>query len=97
MTGTVKIGEQVFATAVLPTEHSVILLVQGSRANLGCGYFSMAAAQKMGDRFAVARGVGSIPELLSASVAEASPAAAACGVVPGMNCQEALLLMEKAE
>ena len=51
----------------------------------------------MQDRFAIARGVGNIPELLAAQVAEASPAAAACGVKPGMNCQEALLLMEKAD
>ena len=97
MTVTLELEGIVFSTAVLPTANSVILLVQGSKANLGCGYFSMAAAAKMQDRFAIARGVGNIPELLAAQVAEASPAAAACGVKPGMNCREALLLMEKAQ
>jgi uncharacterized protein YunC (DUF1805 family) len=84
-----------FKTAALPTANSIILLVQGAKANLGCGYFSMAAAEKMGDVFAIARGVGSIEALLAANVAECSPAAARAGVTAGMNCREALLLMEK--
>ena len=27
----------------IPTEHGTILLIQGKRANLGCGYFSKLA------------------------------------------------------
>lgn len=84
-----------FKTAVLPTANSVILLIQGEKANLGCGYFSMAAAEKMKDRFAIVRGVGSIDEVLEAPVADCSPEAALCGVTAGMKGQEALLLMEK--
>ena len=84
-----------FKTVTLPTPNSVILLIQGAKANLGCGYFSMAAAEKMGDRFAIARGVSSIDELLAAPIADCSPAAALCGVTPGMTAKEALLLMEK--
>ena len=83
-----------FKTAALPTANSVILLVQGAKANLGCGYFSMAAAEKMKDRFAIVRGVSSIEEVLEAPVAECSPEAALCGVTPGMKGREALLLME---
>ena len=84
-----------FKTVTLPTANSVILLIQGTKANLGCGYFSMAAAEKMGDRFAIARGVSSIDELLAAPIADCSPAAALRGVTPGMTAKEALLLMEK--
>ena len=84
-----------FKTAVLPTANSVILLIQGEKANLGCGYFSMAAAEKMKDRFAIVRGVSSVEELLAASVADLSPEAAAAGVTAGMKGKEALLLMEK--
>ena len=84
-----------FKTAVLPTANSIILLIQGAKANLGCGYFSMAAAEKMKDRFAIVRGVSTIEEVLAAPVADMSSEAAACGVTAGMKGQEALLLMEK--
>jgi uncharacterized protein YunC (DUF1805 family) len=93
-TGSSLVEGIAFKTAVLPTANSVILLVQGEKANLGCGYFSMAAAEKMKDRFAIARGVSSIEELLEAPVADCSPEAAACGVTAGMKGREALLLME---
>jgi uncharacterized protein YunC (DUF1805 family) len=84
-----------FKSVTLPTANSVILLIQGTKANLGCGYFSMAAAEKMKDRFAIVRGVSSIDEVLAAPVADLSPEAAACGVTVGMSGKEALLLMEK--
>ena len=83
-----------FKTAALPTANSIILLVQGAKANLGCGYFSMAAAEKMKDRFAIVRGVSTIEEVLAAPVAECTPEAALCGVAPGMTGKDALLLME---
>lgn len=97
MTGTVILENIEFSTVTLPTANSVILLLQGKKANLGCGYFSMAAAEKMGDRFAIVRGVKNIDEVLAAPVADCSPAAAACGVKAGITGREALLLMEKAE
>ena len=83
-----------FKSVTLPTANSVILLIQGAKANLGCGYFSMAVAAKMGDRFAIVRGVSSIEEVLAAPVAECSPEAALCGVTAGMSGKEALMLME---
>lgn len=95
MTDTIVIGGITFQTAALPTANSIILLVRGQKANLGCGYFSIAAAEKLKDRFAIARGVSSIDELLAAPVADLSPEAAACGVTPGMTGKDALLLMEK--
>lgn len=94
MTGSLTLEGIEFTSVTIPTANSVILLVQGKKGNLGCGYFSMAAAEKMGDRFAIARGVGNIGELLDAPVAECSPAAAACGVKAGISGREALLLME---
>ena len=95
MIETLQLDGVTFSAATLPTANSVILLVRGRKANLGCGYFSMAAAEKMGDRFAIARGVSSIGELLEAPVADLSPEAAGCGVKAGMKGKEALLLMER--
>ena len=40
----------------LKTQHGTILLVQGAKANLGCGYFSIAPADQLGDRFAIVTG-----------------------------------------
>lgn len=94
MTDSVLIEGVSFKTVTLPTANSVILLIQGKKANLGCGYFSMAAAEKMQDRFAIVRGVSSIEEVLAAPVADLSPEAAKCGVTVGMQGREALLLME---
>ena len=48
---TITLENMEFSAVTLPTANSVILLIQGQKANLGCGYFSMAAAEKMGDRF----------------------------------------------
>lgn len=80
----------------IATEHGAILLLQGSRANLGCGYFSLAPAEKLGDRFAIVTGVKDFADMLNAAVVDASPAAAACGVAPGMSGREALLRMERS-
>lgn len=52
----------------IPTEHGTILLIQGSRSNLGCGYFSMAPADFLGDRFAVVTGVKNFDDMLNAKV-----------------------------
>ncbi len=79
----------------IATEHGAILLLQGSRSNLGCGYFSLAPAEKLGDRFAIVTGVKDFADMLDAAVVGASSAAASCGVVAGMSGREALLIMEQ--
>lgn len=96
MTSEVVVVEGVeFCGARLATEHAAILLIQGKRANLGCGYFSLAPAEKLGDRFAIVTGVKCFGDMLDAAVVAASPAAAALGVAAGMSGREALLRMEK--
>ena len=79
----------------IPTQNGAILLIQGRAANLGCGYFSTAAADKLGDRFAVVTGVGCFADMVEAKVTAMSSAAAACGVEIGMSGRAALLTMEK--
>jgi len=68
-------------------------LIQSGRGNLGCGYFSLAPAEKLGDRFATVTGVKCFADMLKAAVLGVSAAAAACGVVPGMTGAEALRKM----
>ena len=84
-----------FHAISFPTEASAVLLVQGGKANLGCGFFSMATADRLGERWAVAS-APTLERLLDATVLEASQAAQACGVVPGETTgREALLRMER--
>ncbi|MDD3886431.1 MAG: DUF1805 domain-containing protein [Victivallaceae bacterium] len=97
MQSMVKIGSKEFTGIRLETRHGAILLIQGSEGNLGCGYFSMAPADRLGDRFAVVTGVNNFDEMLAARVAAASSAALAAGVEIGMSGRDALLLMEKTE
>ena len=54
---TLQINQQDFKATKLTTEHCSILLIQGQKGNLGCGYFSIGPAEKMGDRFAIVSGV----------------------------------------
>ncbi len=70
-----------------------LLLIQGSRGMLGCGYVSLGAAEKFGHALAIVKGVTFYGDMLAAKVCEVSPAAAALGVKPGMTGREALLLM----
>ena len=67
-----------------------ILLIQGKRGMLGCGYVSLAAAEKFGHALAVVSGVASYDDMLAAKVGAVSTAAAALGVEAGMSGREAL-------
>lgn len=70
-----------------------LLLIQGSRGMLGCGYVSLGAAEKFGHALAIVKGVASFGDMLAAAVQEVSPAAAALGVKTGMSGRDALGLM----
>jgi uncharacterized protein YunC (DUF1805 family) len=67
-----------------------ILLIQGKRGMLGCGYVSLAAAEKFGHALAVVSGVASYDDMLAARVGALSAAAAVLGVEAGMTGREAL-------
>ena len=87
----IGIDGKFFEGYAIPTGHSCVLLVTAARGFLGCGYFSLATAEKTGDALAVVTGVGNFDEMLAATVKAVSPAAAALGVTTGMTGREALL------
>ena len=70
-----------------------LLLIQGSRGMLGCGYVSLGAAEKFCHALAIVKGVASFDDMLAAAVQEVSSAAASLGVKAGMTGREALVLM----
>ncbi|MBR6058511.1 MAG: DUF1805 domain-containing protein [Victivallales bacterium] len=87
----VTIGGQEFEAISFPTEHSVVLMIRGRKGLLGCGYLSVATADKTGDALAVVSGVKNYDDMMSASVKTVSAAATELGVTIGMSGREALL------
>ena len=89
----IVIDGKVFSGIAAATPHTKVLLLIGKRGLLGCGYFSTATADKVGDALAVVTGVGGFDDMLAAQVKTVSAAAEALGVRVGMTGREALLLM----
>ena len=89
----VRIGENILEGYAIPTANTVILLIKAKRGFLGCGYFSLATAEKVGDAAVIVSGVSDFETMLAAKVKAFSPAAAALGVTEGMTGREALLKM----
>ena len=75
------------------TQHTGVLLVKAANGLLGCGYFSTATADKVGDALAVVTGVKTFDDMLDAPVKAVSAAAAERGVKVGMTGREALELL----
>ena len=87
---TVTINGQLLDAVAFPTEHSVVLMIRGKKGLLGCGYLSVATADKTGDAVAIVSGVKNYDDMLKAEVKAVSAAAAALGVAAGMTGKEAL-------
>ena len=75
----------------IPTANTSILLIKARHGFLGCGYFSLETAEKVGDAAAIVSGVKNFEEMLAAKVKAVSPAAAARGISAEMTGKEALL------
>ena len=87
---TVTINAQTLDAVAFPTEHSVVLMIRGKKGLLGCGYLSVATADKTGDAVAIVSGVKNYDDMLKAEVKAVSAPAAALGVAAGMTGKEAL-------
>ena len=75
----------------VPTANTSILLIKAPHGFLGCGYFSLETAEKVGDAAVIVSGVKNFEDMLNAKVKAMSPAAAARGVALEMSGREALL------
>ncbi len=89
MTG-IQLDGHVLEGHLIATNHTKVLLIKAPRGFLGCGYFSVETADKVGDAAAIVTGVGSFDDMLAAKVAKCSAAARELGVECGMTGREAL-------
>ena len=72
----VTIDGRSYDAVSFPTAHSVVLMIRGGKGFLGCGYLSVATADKTGDALAIVSGVKTYDDMLNASVKAVSAAAA---------------------
>ena len=89
------IEDKTYRADKIPLPTSAILVIQGEKGILGCGYLSLETADKLGHAVAIVTGVSSFEEMLTAKVARLSAKAQALGVTVGMTGKDALLLMNK--
>lgn len=89
----IVIGENEFNGVHVATANSNILLIQGSKGFLGCGYFKVEIADKMGDAAAIVTGVKNYQDMEAAKVVAVSAKARELGVNEGITGKEALALL----
>jgi uncharacterized protein YunC (DUF1805 family) len=82
-----------FKALDLTTEQAHLLLIQTKKGFLGCGYFSIETANKLGESAALVSGVNTYQDCLEAKVHTLSEAAINRGLVVGMSGREALLAL----
>lgn len=86
-----------YETVHIPTEKTNILLVKAADGFLGCGYFDVNVANRVGDAVAIVTGVKTIDEVLAAPVVRLSDRAREAGITEGMSGRDALKLLNDAD
>ena len=77
----------------IPTRTANIILIKAPNGFLGCGYFSVETAEKLGENVALVTGVKTYDDMLKAAVVKLSAAARQAGIAAGMSGRDALLKM----
>ena len=89
----IEIGNRKLDAFSVKTENSVILLIRSEKGMLGCGYFSIDAANKLGDALAIVTGVKDFDDMLKSKIKSVSIKAKELGISEGMTGKEALELI----
>jgi len=89
----VAVGEHRLDGVCVATAHTFVLMISAPKGFLGCGYFSLETANRVGDAVALVKGVKTLDSMLEARVVAASDRAQALGVATGMSGKDALLRM----
>jgi len=74
----------------LDMEHAPLLVIQGKKGFVMCGYLNMDIANKLGDVAVRVTGVRSFEDVLNAKVVDVSEASKKLGIHTGMQAKEAL-------
>ena len=82
-----------FTAYSIPTTNTAVLMIGAEKGFLGCGYFNIEVANRVGDVCAIVTGVKTPDDMLDAKVVAVSEAAIELGIETGMTGKEALMLM----
>lgn len=85
-----------FEAVHVPTAKTNVLLIKAAGGFLGCGYFDVNVANRVGDAAAIVTGVKTVEQMLEAPIVRLSEKAHEAGVREGMTGREALLLLQRA-
>jgi len=77
----------------LELAHAPILLLVGKKGFMGCGYFSVETANKLGDAVAIVSGVRTFEDMLNARIVSTSEKAQEMGIAAGMKGKDAVKLL----
>ena len=83
-------GANTYEAYRIATGKANLLLIKGQKGFLGCGYFNIEVADKIGEAAALVTGVKNFGDMLNAKVFAVSVAAQVLGVKVGDSGQEAL-------
>jgi uncharacterized protein YunC (DUF1805 family) len=86
----IKIGEEVYTGLKVETKPAPVVIINGNKGFLMCGYLNMEAADKSGAIAVSISGVNSFDDLLNKEVTKISAKARELGVREGMKGREAL-------
>ncbi len=89
----VVVDGNTYRGAHVATEKANILMIQGDRGFLGCGYFKVETADKLDEAVAIVTGVKSYEDMLDAKIVAVSQKAKALGIHEDMSGREALGLL----
>jgi uncharacterized protein YunC (DUF1805 family) len=87
-------GPNVYEGFKIPTGKANLLMIRAEHGFLGCGYFNVEVANKIGEAVAIVTGVKDYSDMLAAKVVSVSSAASMAGVNIGMNGDRALELLQ---
>ena len=87
----INIENRIFKGFNIPTEHSNVLMIQGDKGFLGCGYFQIETADKLDEAVAIVTKVKSYDDMLRSEVIKVSGKAKELGIQLGMKGKEALI------
>ncbi len=85
-----EVNKKIFDAYAIKTTNASMLMINGSRGMLACGYIKLETADKLGDALAIVTGVSCYNDMLKKPVVAVSKAATELGIKEGMTGEEAL-------
>jgi len=84
------VNNKEFNAIKIPTPNTSLLLIQGNKGMLACGYINVVTADKLNEATVIVTGVNNFEDMLKAKVFKISDAAKKLGITEKMNGEQAL-------